>query len=55
MRWRQIWTGLRNALDTRDVFVFGGLAALAYGIAQVHVPAAWIVCGALMLAIGVRR
>lgn len=43
------------AVDLRDVFVFGGLAAVGYGIAQIHVPAAWIVVGAIVFVLGVRR
>lgn len=43
------------AVDLRDTFVFGGLAAVGYGIAQIHVPAAWIVVGAVVFALGVRR
>ena len=53
---------IRNALrplaslfGLRDLFVFGGLASLGYGIWQVHVPAAWMVIGLLIFLIGMRR
>lgn len=43
------------AVDLRDVFVFGGLAAVGYGIAQIHVPAAWIATGSVLFLLGLRR
>ena len=41
--------------DLRDVFVFGGLACAVIGVAQVFVPAAWVVGGAALFWLGVRR
>lgn len=57
MRWRVIWEKLRVKLDIdlNDVFVFAGLAALTYGIAQMHAPSAWIVAGGVIFLIGLRR
>lgn len=42
-------------IDLRDVFVFGGLAAACYGVAQLSQPAAWILGGAVFLLLGLRR
>ena len=42
-------------IDLRDVFVFGGLGAIGYGIAQLHTPSAWIVIGIAVLMLGLRR
>jgi hypothetical protein len=39
-------------VDLTDVFVFGGLAALCYGVAQIHAPSAWIVAGASLIWLG---
>lgn len=41
--------------DLRDVITFGGLACACYGIAMLSVPAAWIVGGACLFWLGVRR
>lgn len=43
-----------GAVDLRDVFVFGGLVAIGYGINMIYPPAAWIVCGAVLFWLGVR-
>ena len=43
------------AVDLRDVFAFGGLSAVAYGVAQIHSPSAWIVAGAVVFLLGIRR
>ena len=45
----------RATVDLRDIFVFGGLAAMVYGIAQIHVPAAWIISGSALFLLGLRR
>jgi len=42
-------------IDLRDVFVFGGLAAVGYGVAQIHTPSAWIIIGGAVLVLGLRR
>lgn len=44
-----------GAIDLRDVFVFGGLGCAVYGIAQVHSPAAWIVGGAALFWLGIKK
>jgi hypothetical protein len=46
---------LSDVLNLRDVFVFSGLAAVGYGVAQVSVPAAWVVVGGIVFLLGVRR
>lgn len=46
---------LSAAFDLRDLFWIGGLAAAGYGITQIHVPAAWIICGAAVFWMGIRR
>jgi hypothetical protein len=55
MKWWVIWNRMISLVDMRDLFVFGGLAALTYGIAQIHVPAAWIIGGGLTFILGLRR
>lgn len=43
------------AIELRDVLCFGGLGCVAYGLAQVYVPAAWIVPGVALFWLGVKR
>jgi len=50
-----LFSGLQRTFDLRDIFWIGGLSAVGYGIAQIHAPAAWIVCGAAVFWMGVRR
>ena len=45
----------RPDIDLRDVLVFGGLAMIGNGIAAIYPPAAWIVCGAALFWLGIRR
>lgn len=50
--------GVKAALaevELRDCFVFGGLGAVVYGVAQINQPAAWIVGGAALFWLGIRR
>jgi hypothetical protein len=42
-------------VELRDVFVFGGLACGAIGAAQIYGPAGWIVVGAALFWLGIRR
>lgn len=39
----------------RELFLFGGLASLAYGVAQVYPPAAWMVVGLVLMLMALRR
>jgi len=52
---RKFGRALLEAIDLRDLFVFGGLGCVAYGVAQIHEPAAWIVAGCALFWLGVRR
>lgn len=45
---------LRQLVDLRDAFVFGGLGMVGYGLYLVCPPAAWIVCGVALFWLGVR-
>jgi len=45
---------LAGMLDLRDLFCFGGLGLLAYGLHLVYPPAAYIAPGAILLWMGVR-
>ena len=54
-RLRQGLAKIGAEIDLRDVFVFGGLACAIYGLAQIYVPAAWIVGGSVLFWLGVRR
>lgn len=49
------FAALCGEVELRDVFVFGGLAAVVYGIAQVYPPAAWMAGGAALFWLGIRR
>lgn len=51
----RVATQVLARVDLRDVFVFSGLGAVGYGIAQMHVPTAWIVMGTVIFLLGVRR
>ena len=41
--------------DAQDVVTFGGIAAACYGVAQIYEPGAWILGGAALFYLGVRR
>lgn len=46
---------LRDLLpDTRDLLVFGGVAAATYGVWQLSEPAAWVFGGLLLFLVGTR-
>jgi hypothetical protein len=45
----------KYAPDLRDLLVFGGIGCAAYGAAQIYPPAAWIIAGAAIFWLGVRR
>lgn len=51
---RRIGQALAGAFDLHDLFAFGGLALVGYGVYQVHVPSAWITVGAVLFWLGVR-
>jgi hypothetical protein len=42
-------------LSLRDAFAFAGLGAVGYGLWQIYAPSAWIVVGAVLFLMGVRR
>jgi len=46
---------LRDAFDVRDLFMLSGLSGMFYGIWQVYPPAAWMVVGAVLFWLAVRR
>ncbi len=41
-------------VELRDVVVFGGLGIGCHGLAMINVPAAWMVCGLVIFALGAR-
>ncbi len=49
------WKRLQAEFGLRELFVFGGLASAVYGISQVSEPAAWVIGGAVLFWLGVRR
>lgn len=55
MRLLKIMAAAAARVDLRDVFVFGGLGCAVYGVSGYSVPAAWIVAGAVLFTLGVRR
>lgn len=46
---------LGGLFGLRDVFLFGGLASLAHGVAQVYAPAAWMVVGLVLMLLAFRQ
>lgn len=40
-------------IDVYDVFFVAGCVALVVGVAQVSIPAAWMLTGAILIAIAV--
>jgi len=46
---------LRTVIALRDLFMFSGLTGMFYGIWQVYPPAAWVVVGAVLFWLAVRR
>jgi len=46
---------LGAAVDIRDRFCFGGLAMVGYGTYAIYPPAGWIVVGAVLFLLGVKR
>lgn len=55
VRVKRLAAFVRAQVDLRDVFCFGGLASVGAGVAQIHVPAALIVVGAVLFWLGVKR
>ncbi len=49
------WIGLFREIDLRDLLCFGGLALVTVGVWQIYPPAAWIVTGAALFWLSVRR
>lgn len=52
--WKHI-IGIARQIELRDAFVFGGLGLAVHGIAELNGPAAWIVCGVVLFALGIKR
>jgi len=42
-------------IGLREVFLFAGLASLAYGLHQVYPPAAWIAVGVLLMRLALPK
>jgi hypothetical protein len=38
--------------DAKDVFLFGGISAAAYGVYQIYPPSAYILVGGCFIALG---
>lgn len=45
---------ITKLIELRDVFVFGGLGMVGWGLYAVYPPAAWIVVGSAFFWIGAR-
>lgn len=45
-------SALWNIWDRRDVFIFGGLAMLGYGLNMISPAVAFSVCGGILLSFG---
>ena len=50
---QKIISAIGKAVDLRDIFVFGGLILLGYGLYLFRPWVAFAVCGAILLAIGI--
>jgi hypothetical protein len=50
---RKIASAIGKEIDLRDCFVFGGLILMGYGFYQFRPWVAFVVCGAILLAIGI--
>lgn len=48
--WANLWPLVREAL--RDALCIGGIALIGYGVHQMYPPAAFIVVGIIILALG---
>lgn len=46
---------LADLVDMTDVFVFTGLGLVGYGLHQIYAPIAFVVVGAALFWLGVRR
>lgn len=44
---------IRNGIDVRDIFVFGGLGILTYGLYLYSPWISFVVCGILLMMIGI--
>jgi len=51
---KALFSRIAKAFDLQDLFVFGGLGCVGYGIWQVYPPAAWVVVGVALFWLGVR-
>ena len=43
-----------GTVDLRDVFTFGGLGLVGFGVFMIYPPAAYIVVGGVLFLIGIR-
>lgn len=46
-------SAFKNALAWRDILMMVGLSLIAYGVSLVNVPAAFVVPGAILVAVSV--
>ena len=53
MRFLKPLAAAAAGIDLRDVLVFGGLGCAVYGTAGYSVPAAWILAGIVLFALGI--
>jgi hypothetical protein len=47
--------GLRKLVDLNDAHAYGGLAMLGYGLQQLWPGVGWVICGAALFWLGVRK
>jgi hypothetical protein len=52
---KRVRTFIAKAIDMQDIFVFGGIGLVSYGLAQIYPPAAWVAAGAALFWLGVRN
>jgi hypothetical protein len=56
LAWMRSTVGaVRKAVDVQDAHVYGGLMCACVGVAQVHQPGAWVLAGAALFWLGVRK
>jgi len=49
---RRLSSAIKSGFDIRDIFLFGGLAMMGYGLYLLRPWLGWAAAGAILMAIG---
>jgi len=52
---QRVRAAIAQNIELPEVFVICGLGCVGYGVSLIHQPSAWIVVGAVVFALGMRR